>query len=132
MSSALERRAAITLTIFLIGLITFQLLLALGLPLGRAAWGGYYVTLPMVLRLGSLVSAALYVVAIVVALTRAGLGGASSESLFARYGAWAFTVLFLLGVLLNLASRSPWERWIMTPVALLLTLLFYVLARRKI
>lgn len=125
------RRAANAITIILIGLTVFQLLLALGLPLGRAAWGGYYVTLPVILRVASLVSAGLYIVAILVARTRGGLRGAAAESGFARYGAWAFTVLFLLGVLMNLASRSLWERWLMAPLALLLAVLFYVLARHK-
>lgn len=72
-------RATLALTIVLLRLTVFQILLALGLPLGRAAWGGYHETLPAVLRVGSLVSAGLYI----------------------------------------------------TPVALLLTSLFYVLARRK-
>lgn len=126
-----ERGAAIALTIVLLGLIVFQFLLALGLPLGRAAWGGYYVTLPVALRVGSLVSAGLYTLAMLVVLSKAGLVGPPSNSRFARYGVWAFTALFGVGVLLNAFSRSPWERWIMTPVALLLTSLFYVLAQRK-
>jgi hypothetical protein len=41
----------------------------------------------------------------------------------------ALTGFFCLGVLMNLASQSPWERAIMTPVALVLALCCYVLAR---
>jgi hypothetical protein len=37
---------AIAATIGFVGLICFQVLLALGLPLRRGAWGGRYETLP--------------------------------------------------------------------------------------
>jgi len=126
--SARIQNAARLATVGFIVLIVFQLLLALGLPLGRAAFGGQYETLPISLRVGSLISIALYTVAIVVVRARAGLRKASSNSRFAKIGTWFFAVLLFLGALLNLASSSPWERFGWAPFALIMSALCFVVA----
>jgi hypothetical protein len=123
--------AARAATIGLIALMVFQLLLALGLPLGRAAFGGQYETLPTELRVSSVISIVLYAVNIVAVRTRAGLRKGSPDSAFAKYGTWFFTVLLFLGALLNLASSSPWERFLWAPFALILSWLCFVVARKK-
>ena len=51
--------ASIAAAIFA-GLMLFQILLALGYPLGEAAWGGYYTELPAGMRIASALSAAFY------------------------------------------------------------------------
>lgn len=43
-------------------------------------------------------------------------------------GTWALVILFGVGTLMNLVSRSPDERRVMTPVALVLCLLSLVVA----
>lgn len=124
--------AAKVATIGFIALMLFQLLLALGLPLGRAAFGGQYDTLPANLRVSSVVAIGLYAVSIIAVRTRAGLRKASPLSGFAKYGTWFFAVLLFLGALLNLASSSPWERFLWAPFALILSALCFVVARRNV
>src|SRR5688572_9506667 len=46
-----------------LAIMTFQVLLALGSPLGRAAWGGAHVRLPTRLRAASAAAALVYVLA---------------------------------------------------------------------
>lgn len=123
--------AARVATIGFIALIVFQLLLALGLPLGIAAFGGQYATLPISLRVGSVISIGLYILSIYAVRTRAGLRKASPDSTFARVGTWFFTVLLFLGVLANVASSSPWERFLWAPFALIMGILCLVVARKQ-
>src|SRR3954447_7670800 len=56
----------------LAALIVFQIALALGAPLGRAAWGGDHATLPTNLRVATLVPIVTYTVGAVVVLCRSG------------------------------------------------------------
>ena len=105
----------------LVGLSIFQALLAWGAPLGRLAWGGAHERLPTRLRIASLASSVVCVFGAVCVLERAGV-----ISLFDRPGAvrvvvWILTVLFGLSSAGNLASKSVWEKRVMTPVAVTLT-----------
>ena len=112
------------------GLALFQLALALGAPLGHAAWGGAQETLTPGLRVGSAVSVPFYMLAIGVILRRAGMNVPWVASGVARIGAWALVVLLLLSALGNLASQSSWERYLMAPLALVLAALCFLVARR--
>ena len=53
-------------------LAAFQVLLALGAPLGHAAWGGAQERLPSGLRIASAFAAVVFVVAALIVLGRAG------------------------------------------------------------
>jgi hypothetical protein len=122
-----RRWAVLFVTIILSLLAIFQLLLALGLPLGRAAWGGQHEVLPVSLRIGSLVAIVIY--AVVVLSIRAR--NRNERSRFGRYGAWIFGIYFAFGVLLNVASSSPWERFLMAPVSGVLAVLLLLIARGR-
>lgn len=96
-----------------------------GAPLGRFAWGGQHHVLPMRLRVGSLVSILVYVLLGWVILARAAQDDGHGVLAVAT---WVIAGYFLLGVALNLASRSRAERIVMTPVALLLGVLTVAVA----
>lgn len=120
--------AAIAACVILAALAVFQGALTAGRPLGRLAWGGQHVVLPRNLRIGSAVSIVLYAVFGYVALGKAGLvaplGGGSVTSVLM----WVLTGYFALGVVMNAISRSKPERLVMTPVALVLAVLYLVVA----
>jgi hypothetical protein len=118
--------AAVAACVLLGALAVFQALLVFGLPLGRFAWGGQHEVLPTRLRVGSLVSLVIYVLIGWVLLTRAGQesGGHGVVAV----AAWFIAGFFLLGAAGNLASRSRSERFVMTPVAVLLCALTVVVA----
>ncbi len=105
--------------VLLSGLAVFQGLLIAGMPYGRLAWGGQHVVLPPYLRISSAVSIAIYVLVAAVVLQAAGILTLVPTG-FAAVGIWVLVGYFLLGVGMNAASRSRPERFVMTPVALLL------------
>ncbi len=68
----LDQIAAINAAVGFAGLAVFQLLLAMGLPLGGAAWGGKYIRLPNKLRIASLISMGVLVLASLIVLEKSG------------------------------------------------------------
>ncbi|MDN3937026.1 hypothetical protein QWJ39_11960 [Arthrobacter sp. YD4] len=100
-------------------LAVFQVLLIVGLPLGRFAWGGHNEVLPARLRLGSALSVFVYAVFAAVALDRSGLISLlpAPADVVAM---WVVAAYLLLSVLPNLASKSRDERRLMAPTSLVL------------
>jgi hypothetical protein len=110
------------------GMAAFQILLAAGLPLGHAAFGGARAVLPAKLRAASVISAVLFLAAIYVVLARGEWLGLAAESAPVRIATWVFAAVFGISTLANLASRSRWERFLMAPIALVLTACFVAVA----
>ena len=124
-----RRRAAIAAAAGFCAIAAFQAALALGAPLGRAAWGGTYVRLPIALRIASAVAVAVWVLAALLVLRRAGFGVPPLPPAVVRRGTWTLVGLSVLGALVNFASPSNWERFLWGPVALILAVLCLVVAR---
>ena len=121
--------AAIVAAAGFVGIAMFQLALALGAPLGRAAWGGSHRILPPRLRRASAISGLVWLVAAVIVLWRAGLIDVPAlPSLVPVVGTWVLVVLSAVGALVNVASSSPWERFGWAPYAATLALLSLVVA----
>ena len=124
----IPQKAAIIAGAILVFLMTFQLLLAGGLPLGRAAWGGKHRVLPKKLRWASLAAFGVLGLACWAVLSRAGLLPPGSEPVWVRVSAWFFAGYMSLNTIGNIVSKSTLERIVMTPVAALLALCFTVVA----
>lgn len=116
--------AAVVLLLLLGALAVFQVVLACGAPLGRFAWGGQHRVLPTSLRVGSILSIAVYAVVAIVVADRAELVSIGVPDV----AAWVVTGYFVLGIAMNAASRSPAERAVMTPLCALLAVLSGVVA----
>jgi len=111
---------AAIIAVVLLGVIdVFQLALALGAPLGYAAWGGQHPgVLPMRLRIASGVAAlVLYPLVIVTVLGSARLIAGDWLPGGGTVVMWVLAGVLFLGALANFASRSPLER-VWGPVAL--------------
>ncbi len=112
--------AALVTALTLLGLLAvLQVLVALGMPLGRLVWGGAHRVLPPRLRIASAVSVLVYVGFAALLLSRAGILP-GSDSGVVIVATWVLFAYFALGVLLNAISRSPAERWTMAPTCLVL------------
>jgi hypothetical protein len=124
-----RRWAAIAASVGCSALFVFQVLLAVGAPLGGAAFGGAHVVLPSTLRIASAVSALLFLGAIWAVLSGAGVVrvGAGAAAV-ARWVLWCYAGLFSLSALANLASMSSWERFLMAPTAVLLAVCCVIVA----
>lgn len=109
-------------------LTIFQLALIFKAPLGRYAWGGQHTVLPTKLRIGSVGSILIYAIFALLALSKAGLIDIISNQAVLTVGLWVTFGYLALGVIVNLISRSRPERLVMTPVALVLAISFFILA----
>lgn len=128
-AGALARGAAIAAAVGFLAIAGFQAALALGAPLGRAAWGGTRTNLPTSLRIASAVAVVFWVLAAMIVLERADYHISPIPEPVARWGTWILVGVLLVGALMNFASSSPWERFLWGPLALLLAVLCFVLAR---
>lgn len=119
---------AVVFVAVLVLLVLFQLALAGGAPWGRFAWGGQHPgTLPTGFRIASAFSILVYGFIAVLALDRAGMLDVFPEG-FSRIGIWVVFAYLALGVVMNAISRSKPERYLMTPVALVLAVLALLIA----
>lgn len=121
--------AAIMAAAGFVGIAIFQAALALGAPLGAAAWGGTHPgRLPSRLRVASSFACVVWLFAAVIVLERGGSDISSLPPALAEWGTWVLVVLLPIGALLNLASRSRWERFLWGPLALVLAAVCLIVA----
>ncbi|WP_243399117.1 hypothetical protein [Cryobacterium zongtaii] len=120
MSAGVVTGAAVLFCVLMAGLIVFQAALIAGAPLGQFAWGGQDRVLPIRKRLGSATSIGLYLIFGVLVVQRAGLADVIPWPGFVIVATWVLAGYFLLGIVLNAASRSRPERWTMAPLCAVL------------
>jgi hypothetical protein len=124
------RIAALLAAVGFLVIAAFQVALALAAPLGSASWGGRHAgKLPAGLRIASAVAAVVWALAALVVLARGGFDIGPIPDGVARWGTWALVGLLPLGALMNLASSSRWERFLWGPMALIMALLCFLVAR---
>jgi hypothetical protein len=120
--------AAIAAAVGFLAIAAFQLALALGAPLGRAAWGGAHERLPSRLRIASAVAVVIWMLAALVILQRGGVRVVALLEPAAQWGPWILVGLLPLGAIMNFASSSRWERFGWGPLAAILTVLCLIVA----
>jgi hypothetical protein len=127
-SNRTARVAAVAAATVFAGVAFFEVALALGAPLGHAAWGGAHAHLSMGQRIGSGAAVVVWAAAALIVLGRAGLWSfGRRERLFHR-GTWVLVGVSTVAALMNSASGSRWENVIFAPTAALLTGLCLVVA----
>ena len=124
----MTQMAAIAFTVVSALLAIFQLSLILGAPLGRFAWGGQNDVLPSRLRRGSIIAIILYAAFAVIVLTKSAVITVAVLQPVVGLLAWMLVVYLVIGVVMNLLSRSLSERLVMTPVAAILVILGLLVA----
>ena len=132
-----RRGVAFALATGLLIVVAFQAALTLGAPWGAAAQGGTNPgRLPGDLRLASGIAALVFLFAALAKGARAGaldLAALTDEAhlppVVVRIGTWVIVVLLGVGVLINVASSSPWERYGWAPFTLVLFVLSVLLVR---
>ena len=121
--------AAILFALVTLGVVAFQLALALGAPWGEFAMGGRYPgTLPRAMRVSAVGQAALLAALAVYVLSAAGLVLPSMAGTL-PWLIWAVVAFSALSLVLNAITPSSGERRIWVPVAteMLLTSLIVAL-----
>ena len=128
--STVGRAAAVVTAAGFAAWAAFQLLLALGAPLGEASWGGTHDVLPTNLRIASAFAVVFYVAAAAVVLRRGGFAVSWVPASVARWGTWILAVVLTLSALANLASQSESERLFNAPFAIALAVACVIVARQ--
>ena len=117
--------AALVFAAAILGVIAFQVALALGAPWGSYAMGGAFPErFPPAMRVAAIVQAVLLGLLAVVVLGRAGIGAEGLPDALI----WLPVAVSAVAVLLNAASRSSGERRIWVPVSLVLLVSSVVVA----
>lgn len=115
--------------IVLAALAAFHVLLIAGVVPAEVAWGGRLDrSAPGFLLAEALALATLVLFALVVVL-RVGWVGGGRPNRAVRIAAWFVFVYFLLNTLGNLAGQTGFERWVFSPLTLMLSLLMFRIAR---
>jgi hypothetical protein len=122
--------AAVVALVAFTALVAFQLALALGVPWGRAAYGGRNPgRLPASLRISSVVAAVVWTA---VALVVARAGGISVwaplPDAWLPVAVWVVAGLLALSVALNAITRSRIERAVWLPTSLVMFVATLVVA----
>lgn len=114
------RIAAIVFAVITLGVVGFQIALALGAPWGEYAMGGAFPgQYPPELRVGAVIQAILLVGFAVVVLARAELIQVRWLRR-ARWLIWVVVAFFVISLVLNLITPSAGERALWVPVISLL------------
>jgi hypothetical protein len=124
-----SQAAAVGATVGFLAIAAFELALALGAPLGHAAWGGTHANLSLGLRVASAFAVGIWGLAALIVAGPAGFQASPISPRFALRGTWVLVGVNLLAALTNFASQSNWERFIWGPVALILAVLCLMVAR---
>ena len=114
-------------TLILFALSAFQIALAAGAPFGRFAWGGEHRVLPATQRLASMASVAIYALVASFPLQKAGFITLWPAG-WIEAGIWITACTLAVSIGLNAMSRSRAERRVMTPVAVILATLFFMVS----
>ncbi len=125
----MARTAGFILVVLLGGVIIFQILMASGLSLQGSAWGGQLDADPNSLRMASFFAILILLVIILVVLEKLGILRLMRRHWLINGFLWAFSVYLLLNAVLNLLSSGGTERWVMTPLALVSSILCMIVAR---
>lgn len=131
-SEPIAQTAAVVVSIAFSVIAGFMAHWSLGRTWGLSAhWGGVYRELPVHLRIADALSFCVFVFGAYAVIGRAwSLDKLGSEALF-NWSAWGFVALLGLSGVMNLASSSKIERYWLGPLATLLAILCFVVARSE-
>lgn len=118
MENSFIQAAALLSTLLFLVIAVIQLLLTIGLPWGEITMGGYHKgKLPGKLRVLSLLSVFILFFFSTVTLHHAEVIATRLSFPFTTIMIWFIAAFLGLNMIANLFSKSPKEKWIMTPLA---------------
>ena len=119
---------AIIGTIFFAIIAVMTLLVACGLPLGEFIMGGQYRVLPKRLRIFAVISFIVQLFAIIIILQAGGFIPLWFSIRVTKYICLFLAAYLSTNVFTNLLSKSKKEKYIMTPLSLIATVCFWIMA----
>lgn len=120
--------SAILFSILIGIVILFQLMLALGMPWGSYAMGGKFPgKYPPAMRVASLFQTIILVFIALIVLSNSELTFPSWYT-FTNIAIWFVVAFSMIATILNLITRSVWERRIWAPISVLLLITSIIVA----
>lgn len=120
--------SAIIVVVICVIISIFQLLLAIGMPLGYLAFGGKHEKkLPNNLRIMSVIAICIFIFTSLVVLDQANFITIFPISLIPTIAIWIIAFYFALNTLTNAISKSKWEKRIMIPLSLTLSVCCFII-----
>lgn len=119
---------AILGTVLLLVVAVMEVLLICGLPLGEFTMGGRYKVLPPALRLAAASSILLQLFGALILLQGGGFMNMWFGVTPTRIICYAYGGFFAINAVMNLISPSKKEKFVMTPLAALEAVCFFVTA----
>lgn len=122
------QESAILFSVLIGIVILFQLLLALGMPWGSYAMGGKFPgKFPLAMRVAALFQIIILAFFALIVLSNSGFT-LPSWNTFSNIAIWFVVAFSVIASILNLITRSQWERRIWAPVSVLLLITSIIVA----
>ena len=107
---------------------TMTILVACGLPLGEFTMGGQHRILPKKLRLVAVISVAIQIFAMIIILQAGGFIPLWFSFKITKYICFFFATYLSLNTIMNMLSKSRKEKYLMTPISLIVGICFWITA----
>lgn len=113
----------------LLGIIfVLTICLALGLPLGELSMGGKYKIIPPKMRMAVWVMAVIQIMALLIILQTSGIVPLLFSLKITRVICFVFAGYLSLNSIMNFFSHSKKEKLVMTPLAVIAAICFWIVA----
>ena len=120
---------AAVIAVVVFGVVSIiQLLLALGKPLGKLAYGGKYETLPNNMRIMSIGAIGIFALGVISVLERAGIITILNNPILTLVIVWIIALYLAFNTVINAISKSMKEKLIMTPLSLISAICCFIVA----
>lgn len=119
---------AIIGVILFLAIAIMTVLVACGLPLGEFTMGGQHKVLPKKFRIMAVASIVIQLFAIIIILQAGGFIPLWFSYRITRYSCYFFAAYLVLNTMMNLISKSKKERYLMTPISLVISICYWVTA----
>ena len=113
----------------LFGIIAIMtVLVACGFPLGEFTMGGQHKILPKKLRVAAVISVAIQIFAMIIILQAGGFISLWLSFKVTKYICFFFAAYLSLNTVMNMISKSRKEKYVMTPLSLIVGICFWITA----
>ena len=102
--------------------------LVLGLPYGEFAMGGKYTVMPKSMRVMCAISVFVQIFAMIILLQTGNVLATKIPDNVSKIGCYVFAGYLVLNTIMNAISKSKKEKYIMTPLAAITAICFFVTA----
>ncbi|PAT32767.1 hypothetical protein [Vandammella animalimorsus] len=114
--------------VLFLAIAIMTVLVACGLPFGEFTMGGQHRVLPKKFRVVAVISVAIQIFAIIIILQAGGFVSLWLSFKVTKYICFFFAAYLSLNTIMNMLSKSRKEKYVMTPLSLIVGICFWITA----